>query len=121
MHYYHVYQYSQLIFIKISLTRAKFQYQLHVVYPVDSAFEEHQVIQALFTLINVIKYFSGETSRGFEILNNTRAWINAVALIISSLPVSKSYIMLFRVNKSGLCLGGFGNLCSSHRGEMHIH
>ena len=55
------------------------------------SFEEHQVIQALFTLINVVKYFSGETSRGFEILNNTRAWINAVALIISSLPVSKSY------------------------------
>lgn len=36
--------------------------------------------------------YSGETSRGLEILNNVQAWINAVALILSSLPVSKGFL-----------------------------
>lgn len=33
--------------------------------------------------------YSGETSNGQEILKNMRSWINAAALILSSLPVSR--------------------------------
>ncbi|CAB3994477.1 Mediator of RNA polymerase II transcription subunit 23, partial [Paramuricea clavata] len=40
--------------------------------------------KALFSIL----YQCAETSRGFEILNNSRTWINAIALILSSLPES---------------------------------
>ena len=59
---------------------------IHIVLKNDLSFYRNkQQIQFFSTLFLSC---SGETSRGFEILNNTRAWINAVALIISSLPVS---------------------------------
>lgn len=48
-----------------------------------------EIGQALFSII----YKCGETSRGLDIVNNMQSWINAVALIISSLPESFGKIL----------------------------